>query len=924
MTRSSRNRQKPATPKATHLSGRRILFRGITGRESLRTVIGETFLACDAGRLREACRLVTENLLRANVTVGLSLAGALALIAAVLLIAPAWARAGGGPENVAVVVNADSWASLAVANAYVALRRIPPGNVIYVANLPSFERVTVDDFRSHILGPVLRAVRNRRLTDRIDCIAYSSDLPHAVDVAGDVGKKELPKYITKRAAINGLTYLHDLVMARDIEYLDLGANYYVRRAGRTRPAASWTSEDQAALRRAVALLRQKRQAEAETIFRRLAEDRPDAADLHYNLACCLALQAKAEEAVAALERAVDAGWANATHTQADEDLESLRNRKDFKRLLEKMKQPLLDLQPSVGFRSAYGWSRRGQLTEPGLGRRYMLSTMLAVTSGRGNSVREAIAYLRRSVAADGSAPAGTVYFLQNSNVRSRTRAWAFRAAAKTLQELGVAAEILDGRLPTNKPDVAGAVIGTAVFDWKACGSTILPGAICDHLTSMGGVMTGRAGQTPLTEFLRHGAAGASGTVTEPMAIQAKFPLAFMHVHYARGCSLAEAFYQSVAGPYQLLIVGDPLCRPWARIPEVSVKGAEPWQTVKGRLTITPGVKPRDGARIGGYDLLVNGDRYRRCRPGESFEIDTTSLADGYYDVRIVATTADAVATQGRLLLPLIVNNKGQTLAVTPPQENRIVWGSTFKMGARLKGAREIRFLHNARVIGTIEGDQGEVEINTVRLGLGPVEIQAVGHIPAGPRPKAPPRAGPARPVPDRTHPGWQIAARPVDLEIIPPPPLPAVNPPGKTAKGLKLTPDGGPAVAVIETGGRDWLAKAGLGPGRAFTLEGYFDVPDDDMYQFQVRTNGNVSVKVDGRPLKPPRLNRWTFLPVSLAAGTHLVRVSGRFAAKPSFDLRFGGPGAMAIRADDFRHAAASQTPESRAAGLPTCRAAYR
>ncbi|KPJ71841.1 MAG: hypothetical protein AMS14_08940, partial [Planctomycetes bacterium DG_20] len=700
--------------------------------------------------------------------------GLAALLACCLAAA---AAAGGGPEHVAVVVNADSWASLAVANEYVRLRRIPPGHVVYLASLPSFELISVDDFRARVLAPVLRAIKDRNLADQIDCIAYSSDLPYAVNVNSDVGKTELPKFITKRAAINGLTYLHELVMAKDIRYLGLGANDYLRRLVRAETPTSWTADELAALKRAYALLQSRQWAEAEQALRRLATARPEVPDLHYNVACCLARQGRLDEAVAALARAVEAGWANAAHAQADDDLEPLRGRNDFKRLLETMKQPLVNVRPSVGFRSAYAWSPQGQMTEPGLGRRYMLSTMLAVTSGRGNSLREAVESLRRSAAADGTAPKGTVYFMQNSNVRSTTRAWAFRAAAETLKELGVAAEVLDGRLPTNKPDVAGAMIGTGVFDWKACGSTILPGAICEHLTSSGGVMTGRGGQTPLTEFLRHGAAGASGTVTEPMAIQAKFPLAFMHVHYARGCSLAEAFYQSVAGPYQLLIVGDPLCRPWAKIPEVTVRGAAPWQTVSGRLTLTPAVTPRDGVRIGHYDLLLGGSLYRRCRPGESFEIDTTALADGYHDVRIVATTADAVATQGRLLLPLIVGNKGQTLAVTPPKEKRIVWGSTFKLGARLPGAREIRFHQNARLLATIDGEQGEAEIDTLRLGLGPVEIHATAHLPAASRPEAPPGAAPAKAVPDRAHPGWQIAARPLDLEIIPPPPLPAVKAP---------------------------------------------------------------------------------------------------------------------------------------------------
>ena len=85
-------------------------------------------------------------------------------------------------------------------------------------------------------------------------------------------------------------------------------------------------------------------------------------------------------------------------------------------------------------------------------------------------------------------------------------------------------------------------------------------------------MSSGASQTPLSEFLRYGAAGASGTVTEPYAIAEKFPHPMLQVHYARGCTLAEAFYQSVCGPYQLLIVGDPLCRPWANIPKVTVAG----------------------------------------------------------------------------------------------------------------------------------------------------------------------------------------------------------------------------------------------------------------------------------------------------------------------------------------------------------------
>ena len=45
--------------------------------------------------------------------------------------------------------------------------------------------------------------------------------------------------------------------------------------------------------------------------------------------------------------------------------------------------------------------------------------------------------------------------------------------------------------PSEKADVMGAVMGRAVIDWQQSGSTLLPGAICDNLTSFGGMLTER-------------------------------------------------------------------------------------------------------------------------------------------------------------------------------------------------------------------------------------------------------------------------------------------------------------------------------------------------------------------------------------------------------------------------------------------------
>jgi deoxyhypusine synthase len=63
--------------KKRFLCGERILPAPITGREKLPDLVDRVFLAYNAARLQEACRLFTEKMLKANVTIGMSLAGAL-------------------------------------------------------------------------------------------------------------------------------------------------------------------------------------------------------------------------------------------------------------------------------------------------------------------------------------------------------------------------------------------------------------------------------------------------------------------------------------------------------------------------------------------------------------------------------------------------------------------------------------------------------------------------------------------------------------------------------------------------------------------------------------------------------------------------------------------------------------------------------
>ncbi|HEU4649373.1 MAG TPA: deoxyhypusine synthase [Gemmatimonadales bacterium] len=64
-------------PSAPYLRGQRIEPKAITGRETAAELIENAFLAYNAGRLREGCQLFTQRMLEPDVTVGMTLTGAM-------------------------------------------------------------------------------------------------------------------------------------------------------------------------------------------------------------------------------------------------------------------------------------------------------------------------------------------------------------------------------------------------------------------------------------------------------------------------------------------------------------------------------------------------------------------------------------------------------------------------------------------------------------------------------------------------------------------------------------------------------------------------------------------------------------------------------------------------------------------------------
>ena len=89
--------------------------------------------------------------------------------------------AGGSGLNVAIIVNQDSTNSIQLGNYYRERRNIPPQNVFRINWSGGNVNWSLSNYNAVLLNPFLSALASRQLTNQIDYIVLSMDIPYRID-----------------------------------------------------------------------------------------------------------------------------------------------------------------------------------------------------------------------------------------------------------------------------------------------------------------------------------------------------------------------------------------------------------------------------------------------------------------------------------------------------------------------------------------------------------------------------------------------------------------------------------------------------------------------------------------------------------------------------------------------------------------------
>ena len=347
--------------------------------------------------------------------------------------------------------------------------------------------------------------------------------------------------------------------------------------------------------------------------------------------------------------------------------------------------------------------------------------MLGYVGENGNDVKSVIRSMNLGKVSDHKGVRSGIYFIKSDDVRSKCRDWLYESVQDMIKMKGVTPTITTN-FPVGAEHVMGIMMGAEKVDPSKIKS-FMPGAMAEHLTSWAGEFQKK--QTKMTEWIKAGATATCGAVVEPFANPNKFPSSTFFFHYVSGSTMMESFYESIACPLQILLLGDPLAKPYAPRIKLDFFGMK---SLKKDFTYVAHASFPKNTKVGFlYRFLIDGKEVKAPSEDGAFYLRASTYSDGYHTLRVVAEAKhfqkfSAFETKG-----ININIKGRSIAILPDFEKKDK--HKYKIGIRLGGSEDpvkIRLVSKSRVLDEKAYSLGvQLVLDEMILGRGVQSIQAI-------------------------------------------------------------------------------------------------------------------------------------------------------------------------------------------------------
>ena len=348
------------------------------------------------------------------------------------------------------------------------------------------------------------------------------------------------------------------------------------------------------------------------------------------------------------------------------------------------------------------------------------SMMLGYIGANGNSMETVLRCIQDGARARQNNGSARVLFVKTPDEkRSGPREWQFESTTAELAARKAQAVITTNTVPkqTNLTGVMTGLENVTPADY----GTFAPGAMAEHFTSWSAEF--QKPQTKCTEWLEAGATVTAGMVTEPYNNWVKFPHARFYAHYAAGCTALESFYQSIASPVQVLLLGDPLSRIAALPVQIKPIGLSKEISSDIDAAFVADAKFPIRTQIL-YSALLDGKQIKNPEGNSLIELPFDDMADGYHEVRMIAQAGMPVMPGGFVDVPVVINKKGRSIEITglTDRDPQQIVVTAAAQGEDLPESIALR-CNGRRLVSVAPGEN--LVFDERAIGEGPHRIQAV-------------------------------------------------------------------------------------------------------------------------------------------------------------------------------------------------------